>query len=434
MSGSQCAACDEVPMCAGRSPVSVSSVSECDRFRAVAAEHATLFATFAGNEGGDVSSNASSSNASDVSSSDSGSSSSSSIRIASGSNVSNPECYDSLAYFFCAQHPIEDETQATPPRASSCLNHQRPLSGHLHKCYGFCEPLLRACGSDAHFVREHCLTECRQNHGGSMCSVLRIDGVPTSYIDRLQDINGKFGLSLEAQQPVFRNGRPLYRSIPSRRSDGSSRIDYFLYSTRARGFDEWIHRAGTALWQNQPPGVPRQALSTLFECAEHLANEAVAQDSARKPIFFLATDSPHVEQLAKLVYSRRKNDPESSLRPQLVSTQYDAVHSMQANTVTKQVGIAADWWLLTMVDELVAPGSIQSTFSGSAWHVSLRADQLKHVDYRGKCLRGGGPPFNVWGLPDYPNRGEGYYRHDDAALSALRNGPPEIELKIHHEL
>ena len=240
MSGSQCAACDEVPMCAGRSPVSVSSVSECDRFRAVAAEHATLFATFAGNEGGDVSSNASSSNASDVSSSDSGSSSSSSIRIASGSNVSNPECYDSLAYFFCAQHPIEDETQATPPRASSCSNHQRPLSGHLHKCYGFCEPLLRACGSDAHSVREHCLTECRQNHGGSMCSVLRIDGVPTSYIDRLQDINGKFGLSLEAQQPVFRNGRPLYRSIPSRRSDGSSRIDYFLYSTRARGFDEWI--------------------------------------------------------------------------------------------------------------------------------------------------------------------------------------------------
>ena len=68
------------------------------------------------------------------------------------------------------------------------------------------------------------------------------------------------------------------------------------------------------------------------------------------------------------------------------ATQYDAVHSMQANTVTKQVGIAADWWLLTMVDELVAPGSIQA-FSGSAWHVSLRADQLKHVDYRGKCLR-----------------------------------------------
>ena len=30
----------------------------------------------------------------------------------------------------------------------------------------------------------------------------------------------------------------------------------------------------------------------------------------------------------------------------------------------------------------------------------------------------------MWGLPDYPNRGKGYYRHDDAALSALRNGPP----------
>jgi hypothetical protein len=41
----------------------------------------------------------------------------------------------------------------------------------------------------------------------------------------------------------LRNGRPYYRSIPARRPAGSSRVnklDYYLYSTRVRGFDEWL--------------------------------------------------------------------------------------------------------------------------------------------------------------------------------------------------
>ena len=44
--------------------------------------------------------------------------------------------------------------------------------------------------------------------------------------------------------PLLRNGRPAYRSIPARRATrGTGRVnklDYYLYSTRDKGFDEWV--------------------------------------------------------------------------------------------------------------------------------------------------------------------------------------------------
>ena len=145
---------------------------------------------------------------------------------------------------------------------------------------------------------------------------------------------------------------------------------------------------------------------------------------------------PHVEQPASVIYERPRagEDGGGGQRPRLITTEYAATHSMQANTKLKQVGIAADWWLLSLADELLSPGTIQSTFSGSAWHMSLRGDQLKHVDYRTKCVFGGGPPFNLFGMPDFPHRGKGYYREDDSDLEAVRAGAKEIDVKLHHEL
>ena len=48
-----------------------------------------------------------------------------------------------------------------------------------------------------------------------------------------------------------------------------------------------------------------------------------------------------------------------------------------------------------MADQLVSVGSIQSTFSASAWHFSLLADQLKHINDQGQCVRGGGSLFKL---------------------------------------
>jgi hypothetical protein len=48
----------------------------------------------------------------------------------------------------------------------------------------------------------------------------------------------------EADVPLLRDGRPAYRSIPARRASSASgratKLDYYLYSTRIRGFDEWL--------------------------------------------------------------------------------------------------------------------------------------------------------------------------------------------------
>uniref|UniRef100_A0A7S2HRY9 Uncharacterized protein n=1 Tax=Haptolina brevifila TaxID=156173 RepID=A0A7S2HRY9_9EUKA len=53
-----------------------------------------------------------------------------------------------------------------------------------------------------------------------------------------------FRLDSEAGVPLLRDGRPAYRSIPARRTSRFSirknKLDYYLYSTRVRGFSEWL--------------------------------------------------------------------------------------------------------------------------------------------------------------------------------------------------
>lgn len=115
------------------------------------------------------------------------------MAAAEGNNISVAACYNSLAYFFCAQHPIEEYSLlATTAQTSRCSSHQRPLAADLNECFRFCEPLVESCGSDANSIRDYCLTECRNNHGGHICTLLRISGVPSSYPDRLRDINTRF--------------------------------------------------------------------------------------------------------------------------------------------------------------------------------------------------------------------------------------------------
>ena len=72
--------------------------------------------------------------------------------------------------------------------------------------------------------------------------VIRISGVDSGYPVQVQDINNNYRLETEQGVTLLRNGRPSYRSIPARRGEGSrsSKLDYFLYSTRTNGFTEWL--------------------------------------------------------------------------------------------------------------------------------------------------------------------------------------------------
>ena len=83
-----------------------------------------------------------------------------------------------------------------------------------------------------------------------------------------------------------------------------------------------------------------------------------------------------------------------------------------------------DWELLAQADELVSVGSIQSTFSSSAWHMSLRPDQLKHINDSGECVRGGGSIFRL----------KDDFRSDDPVLQSVLRKDPVVLKKIHREL
>ena len=71
----------------------------------------------------------------------------------------------------------------------------------------------------------------------------------------------------------------------------------------------------------------------------------------------------------------------------MLTTPYDAKHSGNAQSKFDRLKLTMDWELLAEADELVSVGSIQSTFSSSAWHMSLRPDQLKHINDSGECAR-----------------------------------------------
>ena len=58
------------------------------------------------------------------------------------------------------------------------------------------------------------------------------------------DMLNLYQLEAEADAPLLRDGRPSYRSIPARRTNNvgqrTTKLDYYLYSTRLRGFNEWL--------------------------------------------------------------------------------------------------------------------------------------------------------------------------------------------------
>ena len=183
--------------------------------------------------------------------------------------------------------------------------------------------------------------------------------------------------------------------------------------------DQWIRKAA----KKHPHGRSRvmdAPLADAFRCAEHLIEQAVHAGHApagTRPAIFLATDSKPIEQLAHAVYV---NHP----KVQLLTTPYDAKHSGNAQSKFDRLKLTMDWELLAEADELVSVGSIQSTFSSSAWHMSLRPDQLKHINDSGECVRGGGSIFRL----------KDDFRSNDPVLQSVLRKDPVVLNKIHREL
>ena len=153
-------------------------------------------------------------------------------------NERYPGCRDALATFFCAQQPILQASPSNDP--SACSDYRRPYHDH-GRCLAFCLPIRDAC---PYAAWDHCETTCRMAAFTSFCPVLRVTGLDEDRWDEdTLDIENLYRLEAEADVPLLRDGRPYYRSIPARRPEGSSRttkLDYYLYATRTRGYTEWL--------------------------------------------------------------------------------------------------------------------------------------------------------------------------------------------------
>ena len=179
--------------------------------------------------------------------------------------------------------------------------------------------------------------------------------------------------------------------------------------------DEWIRRAAVKHpHAHRPPF--HHLLADTFRCAEHLAARAVAAGTTREPIFFVATDAKPIEDLVNAVYG----GADSKIR--VLTTPYQPKHSGNAGSQFERLKLAMDWQLLTMADQLVSVGSIQSTFSATAWHVSLLPDQLKHIDDAGQCVRGGGSLFEL----------KTDYHQDDPTLADVLDAEYVVVPKLEH--
>lgn len=152
--------------------------------------------------------------------------------------------------------------------------------------------------------------------------------------------------------------------------------------------DDWIRRSAVKHPHAHRPKFGN-LLADTFRCAEFLASQAVDAGLATEPLFFVATDAKPIEDLVNAVYGA----PGSKVK--VLTTPYQPKHSGNAGSKFERLKLAMDWQLLAMADQLVSVGSIQSTFSASAWHFSLLADQLKHINDQGQCVRGGGSLFKL---------------------------------------
>ena len=177
-----------------------------------------------------------------------------------------------LAVLWCEQTPVVNratdiEGNLLPEPFSVCTSYRRPLSRSLEDCLRFCPAIEESCAAEA--APAHCEERCRELHPSTYCEVLTIEGLEdghTSWPPKVNDLNTRYRLLTRLEKPIMLNGRPTYRSIPSRRSGFRAvrkidyylvrarlglglanphpnqvrKIDYYLYSTAMNGFDEWL--------------------------------------------------------------------------------------------------------------------------------------------------------------------------------------------------
>lgn len=124
---------------------------------------------------------------------------------------------------------------------SSCTEHNRVYSTNQRDCRLFCPAIEDSCAG-APLAQGHCVEWCETTFPVEFCGVLKVTGVPNTLPDEAQDMNTRYRLLKQREAPIVANGRPTYRSIPSRRTGVSQtrKLDYFLYSTSLAGYDEWL--------------------------------------------------------------------------------------------------------------------------------------------------------------------------------------------------
>ena len=129
-----------------------------------------------------------------------------------------------LAVLWCAQTPVVNratdiEGNLLPEPFSVCTSYRRPLSHSLEDCLRFCPAIEESCAAEAAVA--HCEATCRELHPSTYCEVLTIEGLEsghTSWPPKVNDLNTRYRLLTRLEKPIMVNGRPSYRSIPSRRS------------------------------------------------------------------------------------------------------------------------------------------------------------------------------------------------------------------------
>ena len=190
--------------------------------------------------------------------------------------------WQALAVLWCAQTPVVNRAVDTQGNRlgepfSTCTSYRRPLSRSLEDCLRFCPAIEESCAAAPALA--HCEARCREIHPSTYCEVLTISGLQegaTNWPAKVDDLNTRYRMLVrqctsgdahcraycrahcpshhhaqcrapqtKLEKPIIINGRPTYRSIPSRRSGFRPvrKIDYYLYSTAINGY---VHCVGSA--------------------------------------------------------------------------------------------------------------------------------------------------------------------------------------------
>lgn len=143
-----------------------------------------------------------------------------------------------LEQLWCATYQVLTSNRQY---SSPCTDHNRIYSTNQRDCRLFCPAIEDSCAG-APLAQAYCVEWCEETFPVEFCEVIEVTGVPLSWPDEVQDMNTRYRLLKQREAPIIANGRPTYRSIPSRRSGFSQtrKLDYFFYSTSLAGYDEWL--------------------------------------------------------------------------------------------------------------------------------------------------------------------------------------------------